>query len=353
MYGVDEARRESNTTENGYHDQDNSPPVMDDIDLNDPTLEPFPSNREDIINEVRKIETGLDEDQALFEGVPLSPVVGPASRRGTEDPVSDLLLSPIPVSPVLPRVVGRPGMSKSSRSSVISAHSSTASLQAIAESEEVDEAEEPRSPPVVFRSTLKMPSPLQPPSSEEDEGVVLKDRVKPGKTKGGDTGLPTLNAAQSPDQSVPQTPPRPDSKAHSGDKTTMKDVDEDLSGPAHTASTDINQNGSPRIVIETAEEMETAARKPLRQESDNGTNGFAGESSASGTVLEATSGQLRKRVADDEDDEDDNATSETGLLLASRPPEHRGGWFTAFFRLIFVDWFGGFISKLCGGRRKT
>ena len=354
MHGVDETRRESKTAENGYYDLDSSQVAKDDsdmngIDLDDPTLEPFPSNREDIINEVRKIETGLDEDQALFEGAPLSPVIGPASRRATEDPVSDLLLSPIPVSPVLPRVVRRSETSKSPRSSAISAHSSTASLQAIAESEEVNELG-PRSSPVVFWSTPKMPSSPEPPSSDEKEGVVVKENVKTGKTEGEDTGLPTPNATPSPDQSAPQTPPR---KTHNDDKTTTKDANDDLNEPAQkvgTASTNVNQNESPRIVIETAEQVETAAKKPDRQESASGSNGFLEGSSASGAVLGIDSGQLRKRVVEDEDDD---ATSETGLLPASRPPERRGNWFTAFFRLIFVDWIGGFISKLCGGRRKT
>lgn len=30
-----------------------------------------------------------------------------------------------------------------------------------------------------------------------------------------------------------------------------------------------------------------------------------------------------------------------------------GNWFSAFFRLIFIDLFGGFVTKICGGRRKT
>ncbi|CAK7232728.1 hypothetical protein SCUCBS95973_008356 [Sporothrix curviconia] len=49
-----------------------------DFDPADPTLERFPSNREEILSRVRTLETGLDEDVATYEGYPASPI---ASRR--------------------------------------------------------------------------------------------------------------------------------------------------------------------------------------------------------------------------------------------------------------------------------
>ena len=51
-----------------------------DFDPADPTLERFPSNREEILDRVRTLETGLDEDVASFEGYPASPVVSPGRK---------------------------------------------------------------------------------------------------------------------------------------------------------------------------------------------------------------------------------------------------------------------------------
>lgn len=71
-------------------------PEAEVIDANDPTLERFPSNREEIIEKVRTIGTGLNEDRPSFDGIPLSPVVGPG-RRHSAEPVADLLsVSPTP-----------------------------------------------------------------------------------------------------------------------------------------------------------------------------------------------------------------------------------------------------------------
>lgn len=53
-------------------------------DYDDPTLEKFPSTRDEIISTVRKVETGLNADQVSVEGVPLSPVVHARGSPTTE-----------------------------------------------------------------------------------------------------------------------------------------------------------------------------------------------------------------------------------------------------------------------------
>lgn len=53
-------------------------------DYDDPTLERFPSTRDEIISTVRKVETGLNADQVSVEGVPLSPVVHARGSPTTE-----------------------------------------------------------------------------------------------------------------------------------------------------------------------------------------------------------------------------------------------------------------------------
>lgn len=65
-----------------------------DFDPQDPTLERFPSNREDILERVRTIETGLDEDVPAFDGFPASPIVRPGRKSSTDLAGDFLLISP-------------------------------------------------------------------------------------------------------------------------------------------------------------------------------------------------------------------------------------------------------------------
>jgi len=46
------------------------------IDVNDPTLEEFPCDRDLVLEKVRTLETSLDVDHTSFDGTPSSPVVG-------------------------------------------------------------------------------------------------------------------------------------------------------------------------------------------------------------------------------------------------------------------------------------
>jgi hypothetical protein len=151
------------------------------VDLNDPTLERFPSNRDDIMETVRKLETGLPADEADFDGNARSPVINP-SRRGTEDITGDFHLSaPQPTPPPTRR------SSKRSPRGSVSSIPATASLHSISEAEEPPAEEEEEAgfrPAVVFTNPLKpRPKHLKLPSSEEDEGVALPDGVSPRTVK--------------------------------------------------------------------------------------------------------------------------------------------------------------------------
>ncbi|KAK4123742.1 hypothetical protein N657DRAFT_680884 [Parathielavia appendiculata] len=171
----------------------------DQIDLNDPTLERFPSARDDIMQAVRKLETGLPADQASFEGNPRSPVVNPA-RRGTEDITGDFHLS-APQTPASSRRSSK----RSPRGSVSSIHA-TASLHSISEAEEQAAEQEAANfrPAVVFSNPLKpKPKTLKLPTSEEDEGVVLRDGLSPRTVKPMHRPIPM--AEPSPPQSPPST----------------------------------------------------------------------------------------------------------------------------------------------------
>lgn len=165
----------------------------DNIDLNDPTLERFPSNREEIIDTVRKLEGGLNEDQADVEGlIPASPIVGPSGPQN-HDALggSDLLLmsSPVMASPVVgrgSRLLELPG--RASLGSVSSDRLSAASLGSISEAEEEEATDDDERAPVPALLTPKPGRHLSDhaisPTSEEDEGVAFKvgDDELPGNS---------------------------------------------------------------------------------------------------------------------------------------------------------------------------
>ncbi|KAK0711123.1 hypothetical protein B0H67DRAFT_555155 [Lasiosphaeris hirsuta] len=327
MYNDDEDSRA-----NDFHDSDHSEIRVaeddvdpDKIDVNDPTLEPFPSNREEIINTVRKLETGLGEDQASFEGTPLSPVVG-LHRRGTEDFTGDFLLaSPIPAEEPSPA--------------------------------------EFRNAPVVLLSEPRRRSDYKSPLSDEDEGVAMKDSRRPSTPKLENGGLLTPEAAP-PRHIVSHASSDPGSDALKVEGRP----DQEQATPQTPESTtpDGGPSESPRIVIESAEEVNETAGEATRSSDQhvqhnvdedaeasqpaNGVDGIAGKRTTT-AVDESTTNpaQLRKRAARGESSE----TQASIHSAAMPPPDHEAGWIKAFFRLLFIDWIGGFISRLCGGRRRT
>lgn len=67
----------------------------EDVDLNDPTIERFPKDREGILSKIKTSQSSLSPDETRFEGVSLSPVVGPSGSplfgRGiSESPISPM-----------------------------------------------------------------------------------------------------------------------------------------------------------------------------------------------------------------------------------------------------------------------
>lgn len=333
------------------HDQ--SEADNDNVDLNDPTLERFPSDRDEIIDAVRKLETGLEEDQPSFECVPLSPVF-PTARRGSEDPVADLLLTPIPVSPIIPRINKRLDLSRSPRLAASSNHPSMASLHSISEAEEPTPGEETRISPFVLLSTPLNRSPFEPPGSDEDEGVSLKDtEATKAKAKKGTGDL--LQEQSSNSTSETEETEGPPMDAFAKDTTAPLEVPE---------AREPTPQDSPRIVIETADSVEASIeRDTLSGENGQGkaagVDGNAGDGANGQAVTTSVDAgnarphggpsQLRKR----DGPRIERSGTPISVHSAAIPVAKEGGWFRAFFRLLFVDWIGGFISKLCGNRRHT
>lgn len=162
------------------HDDDTSGIYFDSytIDPNDPTLERFPSNWEEIADTVRKLEGGLNEDHVTVDGQPLSPTISPlAPRRLSCDPAADLVSSPVAVSPVAQRKTRHLEVPRSPHGSVSSDRSSALSLHSIPEAAEVGIEEEDETYPAILGwEAASVPRAGAPGScsSEESDGVIMK-----------------------------------------------------------------------------------------------------------------------------------------------------------------------------------
>lgn len=207
--GLDESddEREDEYEEEEYESAPYSAAIEDidpdSVDLNDPTLERFPSNREDIMDAVRKLETGLPADQSSFDGRGHSPCINP-SRRGTEDITGDFKLT----APQASSPTQRSSSRKSPRGS-FGSPPAAASLHAISETEEPAAEEEANSrPAVVFTNPLRTkpkrkPQHLTLPTSDDDEAIALRDAVSPRTVK-----PPRPSIAKS-EASLSDSPPSP------------------------------------------------------------------------------------------------------------------------------------------------
>ncbi|KAK4176095.1 hypothetical protein QBC36DRAFT_330058 [Triangularia setosa] len=329
-------------------DEDRSP--IDDIDpdhidLNDPTLERFPSNREGIIDTVRKLETSLNEDQASFEGVPPSPVMN-SSLEGPQD-VTDYILgdSSIPTSQRGSQHLEVPRPSHGSASSV----PVSPSLQVISEAEEpVNEENGAATSPIVFSNPDMKPRPSssKPQSEDDDEGVSLKDSVSPRTAEPVDRMVTPDHPASAKDILFQDTPPLD----ASGGVTPTEANGVSLGDHSNTPKvTDEADTQTPEV------DGSHVAPGPISV-GERATDGEIAESSRT-TALEAvnntTSLKKRGHLAPEVEQEFPRVTSPISNRPTGVEPRKGVSWIQAFFRLLFVDIIGGFISRLCGGKRRN
>ncbi len=338
---------------------------MDDYDLDDPTLERFPSNREEILETVRKIESGLNEDRASLEGVPPSPLVGPGRRSSNDFSVDHFLISPS-VSPTIRRSVRRLDIPHGSKTPERS--SSLASLHSIVEETGPDEEAE-RQPIILLPGANTSLSASGPKSStsDEDEGVELGGPKRAAQDDKSSPGFLTPERAASP--APPDSPkePAPNKSIpipliETQDLKTARSLDEDdnttilrenirAESPSiviHRPDTPGGQDGDGFLLPGPHEAPAAeAGSKDTSREADSSTSAV---DMATPNSVKARPGQLTKRVAGTLGSRAGTPASihSTGIDAAKS-----GNWFTAFFRLVFVEWIGGFISRLCGRRHKV
>ncbi|AEO69329.1 uncharacterized protein THITE_2119606 [Thermothielavioides terrestris NRRL 8126] len=351
----------------------------DDFDLNDPTLERFPSNRQDIMNAVRKLETGLAEDDASFGGVRLSPVFHP-SRRGTEDITGDFAFcAPQASSSPTSRAPKQP-----SRGS-ISSIPATASLDSISEADESAAEEEPPRPAVVFSNPLKSkPKHLKLPTSDEDEAVALPEGVSPR------TVVPAHRPIATPQASPSHSPPSPKTAQKSGppddqssslapaevelDKDKSRSMEEVILHPAprpgepdpaqtYPAETAAKDKGQAR----RRSYAEVAASPAPASGTGAGAATTAREADSDKPSQPGETGQVRKRAGTPGQQQREEAPEAAPAAAPARtPPSHNvpavhpkqgRGLVGTILWYVFVELVGGIFRKAFGwvfawGRRR-
>ncbi|KAK1691409.1 hypothetical protein BDP55DRAFT_542028 [Colletotrichum godetiae] len=290
---------------------------VDKYDLNDPTLERWPSNRDGIIDAVRKVETGRNEDQTAFYGAPISPVVGSA-RASADQYFEEAVLSSGPSSPGSTKRLELP---RKSHGSMVSDRS-LLSLGSIAEEDKetpnADEANRENEGLVRVPSPAVRPTPhvFTSPGSDDDEGVVMKGSKSRKSSESSSSDSPAANGQSngkhSRDLSPKSRPAEPDSPAIRVDP------------PQDRASSSASQNGGL---------ARASASSPSGEASTSGRDG-------------GHKGQLKKRGP--------ASTERPGTPSSIHSvTDSKGGWLQAFFRVLFVDWIGGLFSRLFGSKRKA
>jgi len=299
---------------------------VDKYDLNDPTLERWPSNRSGIIDAVRKVETGLNEDQTSFHGAPLSPVIG-SRKAGLDQYYEEAVLSSGPSSPSSNKRLELP---RKSHGSMVSDRS-LLSLRSIAEEDKETPSAEGagfddddddddddgmvRVPSPAIRPT---PSTLTSPASDEDEGVVMKGS-KAKSRKSSESAMsesPHLNGVSNGKHVMDESP---------------------KASPA--------QPGTPGVAVKTPEQIGESSNAEDNNQTTFVELGPNGPASTTGRD-DGHKGQIKKRGA---------SSAERPSTPASihSVTDSKGGWLQAFFRVLFVDWIGGLFSRMFGSRRKA
>lgn len=284
--------------------------VLEVEDYDDPRLERFPSNRNEIMDAVRKIETGLDEDHASFEGVPPSPVVG-RSGRSMDELLETLPIAAMPTSPRVSKRLDRP-RSPSDRSSAVS-------LQSISEADDEDHI----TPIVLSRAAVMEDKRVsKSPGSDEDEGVALKNIA------GVPRRIAKLHESQT---SQSHEPPA------TGDEVLALS-----SGVAKEDAANGLKEESPRIIVRAPAEEERAELADVEAHNDT----VSAEQVA--TLGPENSAQLRKRRPGEV------PTSAEDNSNQSEPPQASGreSWLSALFHSFFQNWIGPLVHRLCGTRHK-
>lgn len=138
------------------------------------------------------------------------------------------------------------------------------------------------------------------------------------------------------------------------------------------SSSRINENGKREAAVDTVNPLHEEAQDVKSADAGGAANGVdttdeaegdshgssvrdssshAETAATSSAVEDSQTGSLKKRSVA-RPNPTDRAATPNSITGPHREAAKGGNWFSAFFRLIFVDLVGGFVRRLCGGKRK-
>ncbi|KAJ8068041.1 hypothetical protein OCU04_003618 [Sclerotinia nivalis] len=301
-------------------------PMFQEFDPNDPSLEPFPNNFNQILQHVRRLENQLSEDQTDRDGVPLTPVA-----NGNNHTSGDLL-TPSPRS---------------------LAQESSPSLLPIVEENAEGEPESKLAalPPSVEKSQSDGNISDEQKIDSGEQKAELNDDKASDKASQEPSQLPTITTSRS---SSPQPQAmkltQASSKLHPvlpalPSTPFVENKSLNLTESLQVSPTAETGKDSPSITVQPATpaaSVNANVNNPVSEENAAKTTSFAEENGDS---------QLRARKQPTSSVPDRSITP-SSMRSAGNDAKSRN-FLRAFFQVVFVDWIGGLIRKLCGGGRHT
>jgi len=274
------------------------------IDFDDPSLEEFPSERHAILEHVRLAQTRLPEDETSVEGIPPSPVVG--GRPPPE--YMELPSSPLTtvVSPSLDSIPedGEEGY----REELLSAlpdganYNSQPHLTEAGNNEEEPVAEA-RNPSIDVQEVSQIP-----PSHQAKFQEIA----------------PSMGAEP---VNLPVTP-------------FVYDGSQQLGAPDSPPKEIATPEAGPRIMVQPATPSLSLQTNPVKA-----------IDTAKATAIEKENGRTQVTSRKSATPAPERPLTPSSIRSAGKDAKSRD-FLKAFWRVVFVEWIGGFIMRLCGGDRQ-
>jgi hypothetical protein len=291
------------------------------FDPNDPLLEEFPCERSSILERVRTVGTRLSEDQTSIDGIPPSPIVGSNNHPERLDfPFPSPALHPHEQSPSLDSIAEENDHNEELLPSLPSAadpmHTTGEPQHTRSVDDEIDDL--PARKPVLSREPsveVHEVSPESPPS-----GVVNKSLD--GIFREESNILPSL-----------ETPFIVGHRQVGHDSEEVRQINTEEEGP-NVMVTPATPSSS----------LKTSTSDPFNKSHPVDT--------AKASAIEEENGRSELKSRKQPSPATERPLTPNSMRSGGKDAKNRN-FLKAFWRVVFVEWIGGIIMRLCGGRRNT
>jgi len=289
-------------------------PYNEEFDPNDPTIEEFPCERKAILEAVRSTARRLSEDQVSFEGVPHSPVVGAnyhPERLDLPSPSPNILAKNDERSPSLDSIPEEHGYQEELLATLPTA---------------MEQLKEKPDYEGVGNGT-----------AEEFKGdnSAIHAKESSGLSEGQmDGSFISPNPVQ-----LPVTPFVHDNSKQLGEPDTdsIPEIQQIATPP-----------DGPSIVVQPA----TPGTSLLNRVSDR-SDPFNGPiDAAKASAIEEENGRKQLTSRKSVKPNEERPLTPTSMRSAGKDANSKN-FLKSFLKIVFVDWIGGLIMRLCGGGRHT